>query len=368
MNTKDQSLPTFTATMIEKQLQTPTKGLQSDNGGEFLAFKIYLSTNGIIHRFSCPHTPQQNGRAERKIRHVETGLALSAQASLHSKFWMQSFQTAIYLINLLPTKVLHYQTPLQILFHKIPNYNHLRIFGCLCFPSLRPYIANKLSHRSIPYVFLGYAHSHKGYLCFDSESGHFYASRQVLFFEDSFPFRSSLATSSSPQQLTSNCLTPALLPTHIPTTHSVSSTSPDAPPPPSFTPSSKTQPSPIPVPFLSSDSASLPSPVNAHHMVTWAKSGIKKKKAYLTQSVSEPRSYTQASKSTEWIAAMNVEYQALHRNKTWCLVSPPSNAHVVGCHWIMDIKNQIQTRWLNRSLQSQVGSSRLYSNSWDRLL
>ena len=187
-----------------------------------MAFKNYLSANGITHRFSYPHTPQQNGRAERKIK---TGLALSAQASLPSKFWMQSFQTAIYLINLLPTKVLHYQTPLQILFHKIPNYNHLRIFDCLCFPSLRPCMVNKLSHRSIPCVFLGYAPSHKGYLFIYSSSGHFYMSRNVLFFEESFPFRSSLATSSSPQQLTSNYLPLALLPTpHIPPTYLVSST------------------------------------------------------------------------------------------------------------------------------------------------
>ena len=35
---------------------------------------------------------------------------------------------------------------------------------------------------------------------------------------------------------------------------------------------------------------------------------------------------------------MNVEYQALLRNKTWCLVSPPSDAHVVGCRWIYKIK------------------------------
>ena len=168
-------------------------------------------------------------------------------------------------------------------------------------------------------MFLGYAPSHKGYLCFDLESGHFYVFRHVLFFEDSFPFTSSLATSSSPQQLTSNCLTLALLPTpHIPLTYSVSSTPLDAPLAPPFATSSKPLPSPIPVPFLSSNSTSPPSPVNTHHMVT--------------------RSYTQASNSTEWVVAMIVEYQGLCRNNTWCLVSSPSDAHVVGCRWIYKIK------------------------------
>ncbi|KAL6326826.1 hypothetical protein AAG906_011003 [Vitis piasezkii] len=66
--------------MVENQLHTTIKCIQSDNGGEFLAFKPYLEAHGILHQFSCPHTPQQNGRAERKIRHlVETGLALMAQ-------------------------------------------------------------------------------------------------------------------------------------------------------------------------------------------------------------------------------------------------------------------------------------------------
>ena len=35
---------------------------------------------------------------------------------------------------------------------------------------------------------------------------------------------------------------------------------------------------------------------------------------------------------------MNVKYQALLQNKTWCLISPPSDAHVVGCRWICKIK------------------------------
>ena len=61
-------------------------------------------------------------------------------------------------------------------------------------------------------------------------------------------------------------------------------------------------------------------------------------KGYLTQLVSEPRSYTHASKSTEWVIAMTVEYQALCWNKTWCLVSSPLDAHVVGCRWIYKIK------------------------------
>ena len=237
-----------------------------------MAFKNYLSAKGITHRFSCPHTPQQNGKGERKIRHVvEIGLALLAHASLPSKFWMKLFQPVVYLINLLPTKVIHYQTPLQILFHKILNYNHLHIFGCLYFPFLHPWLISSLIDLFLE-CSLAMPPSHKGYLCFYSKFGHFYVSRNVLFFEESFPFKSSLPTTSSSKQLTS--------------------TPPDAPSAPSFSCSSKPLPSLILVPFLSSNFASPLSPINTHHMVTRAKSGIQKKKAYLTQLVFEPRSYT----------------------------------------------------------------------------
>ena len=143
--TKDQVLHTFIhfRTLVEKQLNTPIKCIQSDNCGEFLAFASYLHNHGILHRFSYPYTPQQNGRAQRKIRHlVETGMALLYQVSVPSKLWMQTFQTAAYLINILPSKILDFQPPMQLLFNKAPNYHHLRIFRCLCFPSLRPYMAH----------------------------------------------------------------------------------------------------------------------------------------------------------------------------------------------------------------------------------
>ena len=156
--------------------------------GEFFAFHSYLEKHRITHRFSYPHTPQQNSRAQRRILHVvETGLALLVQASLPSRYWMQAFQTACYLINMLPTKVLQNQIPLQLLFNKTPNYRHLHVFGCLCFPS-HPYMTNKLSYLSFPCVFQCYAPTHKGYICRDFHFGRIYISRHVLFQERSFPF------------------------------------------------------------------------------------------------------------------------------------------------------------------------------------
>ena len=73
-------------------------------------------------------------------------------------------------------------------------------------------------------------------------------------------------------------------------------------------------------------------------MVTRAKSGIHKKRSFIVQHTTEPRTYSQASKNDSWVQAMNSEYQALLRNNTWSLVPPPSSAHIVGCRWIYKLK------------------------------
>ncbi|CAL2249190.1 unnamed protein product [Prunus armeniaca] len=58
--------------MVETQFHTRIRVLQSDNGGEFFNHDLnqFLQDHGIIHQRSCPYTPQHNGVAERKNRHL----------------------------------------------------------------------------------------------------------------------------------------------------------------------------------------------------------------------------------------------------------------------------------------------------------
>ncbi len=132
--------------------------IQSDGGSEYskTQFQDYLTSHGILSCISCPHTPQQNGISERKHRHiVETGLALLAQSNLHTKYWIDAFNTAVYLINRLPTPVLRNVSPYATLLHVEPNYSFLKVFRCFCFPLLRPYNAHKLLFQSKKMHFYG---------------------------------------------------------------------------------------------------------------------------------------------------------------------------------------------------------------------
>ncbi|KAE8735348.1 hypothetical protein F3Y22_tig00000340pilonHSYRG00251 [Hibiscus syriacus] len=63
----------------------------------------------------------------------------------------------------------------------------MRVFGCACFPFLRPFNQHKLDFRSRQCVFLGPSTSHHGYKCLD-DNGRVFVSRHVRFDEQVFPF------------------------------------------------------------------------------------------------------------------------------------------------------------------------------------
>jgi hypothetical protein len=81
-------------------------------------------------------------------------------------------------------------TPTEKLLNITPNYDSLHVFGCACWPNLRPYNKQKLSFRSKRCVFLGYSPLHKGVKCLDVATGRIYISRDVVFDENVFPFAS----------------------------------------------------------------------------------------------------------------------------------------------------------------------------------
>ncbi|RVW87675.1 hypothetical protein CK203_041171 [Vitis vinifera] len=58
--------------LIHSDVWGPSPTLRTDSGGEYLSteFQAFLASKGIIHHRSCSSTPQQNGVAERKNRHL----------------------------------------------------------------------------------------------------------------------------------------------------------------------------------------------------------------------------------------------------------------------------------------------------------
>ena len=193
---------------MENFLGKTIKILRTDCGTEYThnEFRNFCSNNRILHQFTCPHTSQQNGVAERKHRHiVDIALTLISQSSLPFKYWSYAFSTAVFLINRLPSINHNSLSPWENIFGNSPNYSLFKSFGCACFPLLRPYSKHKFTLRSKECIFLGYASNSKGYLCLYPITSRFYVSRHVKFNEHHFPFSSiSSSSQNTSQSVTSN--------------------------------------------------------------------------------------------------------------------------------------------------------------------
>uniref|UniRef100_A0A2N9GH47 Integrase catalytic domain-containing protein n=1 Tax=Fagus sylvatica TaxID=28930 RepID=A0A2N9GH47_FAGSY len=383
--------------MVNTQFSLPIKVLRTDCGGEFTsnAFNQFCANKGIIHQLSCPHTPQQNGVAERKHKHlIQCALAILSESKLPMSYWSHAVSTATHLINRLPTPNLSYNNPWEMLFQKPPDLTYLRSFGCQCFPLLTPYTAHKLHPKTTPCVFIGYPTHTKGYLCLDPITKRLYVSRHVLFNETIFPglTHSTDALHSSATHI----ISPNTWMTTIPSSHTCSHTPPlptlptesntasptntslplplpNSPLPSPFssaeshsssaeshsssaeshssptspTPIPATSPTPIPTSItlttLPTPSLPVPSvPPNTHPMQTRSKNGIFKPKlgyaAHTDYTLIEPTTYATASKHPQWCNAMDEEFEALQKQGTWTLVPAPSTKNIVGCKWVYKLK------------------------------
>ena len=109
-------------------------------------FQEFLKQKGIISQRLCPYTPQQNGVAERKNRHLlDMVRTLLLESFVPPRFWVEALSTAVYLINRLPAPKLNYESPYYRLYHSQPKYYGIHTFGCVCFVHLPPHERHKLS-------------------------------------------------------------------------------------------------------------------------------------------------------------------------------------------------------------------------------
>ncbi|WVZ64164.1 hypothetical protein U9M48_013727 [Paspalum notatum var. saurae] len=373
--------------------------MQTDWGGEYEKLNSFFNKVGISHRVSCPHAHQQNG-AERKHRHiVEVGLSLLAHAHMPLKFWDEAFSLC------------------KRLFNTKPDYTSLRVFGCSCWPNLRPYNNHKLAFRSKECTFLGYSNLHKGFKYLDHSTGRVYISRDVVFDEEIFPF-SKLHSNDGSRLRAENLLLPPTLqnpssedeleiqsdvqlpapkedfpaapspgslphstaaaPASTPTIPDVSSTtstsSAPAAPTTAVTISSLRHPEPAASPGLvrggtdsldgtpdsdsppiseqapeSGPSAATSSPApdtmaEEQRPRTRLQAGIRKPKVYSDGTIrygcftssGEPHDLAEALGDTHWKTAMEAEYDALMKNKTWHL----KGRNIIDCKWVYKIKRR----------------------------
>ncbi|XP_055812079.1 uncharacterized protein LOC129881995 [Solanum dulcamara] len=356
----------------KNQFDKVVKVLRSDNGTEFVnsVCDNMFKTLGIIHQRSCPYTPQQNGVAERKHRHLlEVTRALGFQAKIPIRFWGHCVLAAAYLINRLPNSVLQFQSPYERLYGKKQGLSHLRTIGCLALAkNLTEH--DKLMPRSKSAVHMGYSEVQKGYILFDLHNNSFFVSGDVQFREAIFPF--AKADGPATQQLFVDNLqglgeivpqvqlSPFIIPGTAPSVLSEEATygHPDA----GEQECVSTQPHPITSDTDVSGPPLTRRSARSKHPLIWLKDfvslNVKQDVQYplsnyvsyshlspshqcfiaATSSVIEPTSYAEAVKDPRWVEAMQTEIQALENNNTWEVTSLPAGKKPIGCRWIYKVK------------------------------
>jgi hypothetical protein len=179
--------------MIVTQFNTCIKVIRSDNGGEYFKTELleFINSKGILHQTTCPYSPQQNGVAERKNRHIlEVTRTLLIDGNVPSHLWGEAVNSAVYLINRTPSSVHNFRRPLDVLSDHcvLPPIVHLppHVFGCVIYVHLHPHQRTKLEKRAIKCVFVGYGSTQKGYRAYHPPSKKIYISMDVTFHEDKF--------------------------------------------------------------------------------------------------------------------------------------------------------------------------------------
>ncbi|KAK2380773.1 putative mitochondrial protein [Trifolium repens] len=370
---------------IRNQFGKTIRILRSDNAKEYFStpFNSFMASHGIIHQSSCPHTPQQNGVAERKHRHlVDTARTLLINAHAPLKFWGDAILTACHLINRMPSSVLDNEIPYSLLFPKDPLYVvPLRVFGSTCFVHDLSPGRDKLSARAVKCVFLGYSRTQKGYRCYSPSTHRFYVSADVTFFEDT-PFFASPTTSDSTMDVT-DVTTSEVMPIPLFEPSIATHNPPESQGKPEFhrygivyerrhveapkiTPIDSSDSAPQTIAIDSSDSDTVPisSPVevpvepsddlpialhkgkrstaNPYPVYNFL-SYHRLSPSYVAfvsalSSVSIPKTVHEALSHPRWKQAMIDEMIALESNQTWELVPLPPGKSVVGCRWVFNVK------------------------------
>jgi hypothetical protein len=181
---------------VERHLDFKVARLRTDRGGEYLSHKLqkFLQDMGISHELSIPHTPQQNGVAERYNRTLfERARSMLLAAGLPVRFWMHAIKYANWLTNRVPTAALSGSLPYTTLYKRKPTLAFAKVFGCLAQVWLDPDVMTdgvkrmkrKFAPRATWGIFLGISSESKAWEFFLPTSGECnHLSRNAVFYED----------------------------------------------------------------------------------------------------------------------------------------------------------------------------------------
>ncbi|KAA0036921.1 ty1-copia retrotransposon protein [Cucumis melo var. makuwa] len=196
IKTKNEAVSMFVKFKVESenQLGKRIKRLRSDRGGEYSdkTLKEFCESNGIIHEFTAPYSPQQNGIAERKNRTIKEMMnAMLLSSGLSDNMWGEAVLSACFILNRIPHKRLD-KTPYELWKGHAPNLSYLKVWGSLAKVPLPALKKTTVGPKTFDCIFIGYAQNSAAYrfMCLNDKTIN--ESRDAEFFKHVFPLKQSL--------------------------------------------------------------------------------------------------------------------------------------------------------------------------------
>jgi len=121
---------------------------------------------------------------------------------------------------------LNWKSLFEILYDQSPDYSMLRTIGYLCFAA-NVGEKDKFERRAHKCILLGYTFGYKGYKLYDLQTKKKFHSRDVLFKEITFPFKTSTVHTDIPDKDIKDPILPSLIPSsHFDSSQEVSYSNP----------------------------------------------------------------------------------------------------------------------------------------------
>lgn len=111
-------------------------------------------------------------------------------------FWGECFLMVTYLMKELPSRILNWKSPYEILCNTPPDYTSIKSFGCLMYyANIKPH-KDKFEPRGRKGLLIGFSIGQKGFKIYDFKNHKIVVSRDVKFHEDIYPMMKVVQTSS----------------------------------------------------------------------------------------------------------------------------------------------------------------------------
>ncbi|EZA46811.1 Copia protein [Ooceraea biroi] len=106
---------------------------------------------------SAPFTPEQNGKIERDNRTiVESARTMLQAKGLPKHLWAEVVNTAVYVLNrVVSTGTSCNKTPYELWTGKVPDLQHLKIFGSVAYVHVPKMFTKKFDARAKKMLLVG---------------------------------------------------------------------------------------------------------------------------------------------------------------------------------------------------------------------